>query len=267
MFPYFTIFGNQISMYSVSALAGLLLSGFIACKLSKRRNILYVDTIIFMLFSFIGVYFGGIILYAITQWQYISALFRNFSAIINDGMLIPFLIQIFGGSVFYGGLLGGIGAGVLYLKVTKQSLGDFSDLAALVAPMFHAFGRIGCFLGGCCYGIECDFGFVYENALVESANSVRRFPVQLVESGFEFLLFALILFMFIKGIQKHRLFLWYLFVYSIGRFILEFFRGDEYRGFVGFLSTSQFISVFIFAVSLILLIRTNIKHKKQILNE
>ena len=54
MFPYFTIFGNQISMYSVSALAGLLLSGFIACKLSKRRNILYVDTIIFMLFSFIG---------------------------------------------------------------------------------------------------------------------------------------------------------------------------------------------------------------------
>lgn len=266
MFPYFTIFGNQISMYSVSALAGLLLSGFIACKLSKRRNILYVDTIMFMLFSFIGVYFGGIILYAITQWQYISALFRNFSAIINDGMLIPFLIQIFGGSVFYGGLLGGIGAGVLYLKVTKQSLGDFSDLAALVAPMFHAFGRIGCFLGGCCYGIECDFGFVYENALVESANGVRRFPVQLVESGFEFLLFALILFMFINGIQKHRLFLWYLFIYSIGRFILEFFRGDEYRGFVGFLSTSQFISVFIFAVSLILLIRTNIKHKK-ILNE
>lgn len=267
MFPYFTIFGNQISMYSVSALAGLLLSGFIACKLSKRRNILYVDTIMFMLFSFIGVYFGGIILYAITQWQYISAIFRNFSAIINDGMLIPFLIQIFGGSVFYGGLLGGIGAGVLYLKVTKQSLGDFSDLAALVATMFHAFGRIGCFLGGCCYGIECDFGFVYENALVESANGVRRFPVQLVESGFEFLLFTLILFMFIKGIQKHRLFLWYLFVYSIGRFILEFFRGDEYRGFVGFLSTSQFISVFIFAVSLILLIRTNIKHKKQILNE
>lgn len=266
MFPYFTIFGNQISMYSVSALAGLLLSGFIACKLSKRRNILYVDTIMFMLFSFIGVYFGGIILYAITQWQYISALFRNFSAIINDGMLIPFLIQIFGGSVFYGGLLGGIGAGVLYLKVTKQSLGDFSDLAALVAPMFHAFGRIGFFLGGCCYGIECDFGFVYENALVESANGVRRFPVQLVESGFEFLLFALILFMFIKGIQKHRLFLWYLFIYSIGRFILEFFRGDEYRGFVGFLSTSQFISVFIFAVSLILLIRTNIKYKK-ILNE
>lgn len=266
MFPYFTIFGNQISMYSVSALAGLLLSGFIACKLSKRRNVLYVDTIMFMLFSFIGVYFGGIILYAITQWQYISALFRNFSAIINDGMLIPFLIQIFGGSVFYGGLLGGIGAGVLYLKVTKQSLGDFSDLAALVAPMFHAFGRIGCFLGGCCYGIECGFGFVYENALVESANGVRRFPIQLVESGFEFLLFALILFMFIKGIQKHRLFLWYLFIYSIGRFILEFFRGDEYRGFVEFLSTSQFISVFIFAVSLILLIRTNIKHKK-ILNE
>ena len=132
--------------------------------------------------------------------------------------------------------------------------------------MFHAFGRIGCFLGGCCYGIECDFGFVYENALVESANGVRRFPVQLVESGFEFLLFALILFMFIKGIQKHRLFLWYLFIYSIGRFILEIFRGDEYRGFVGFLSTSQFISVFIFAVSLILLIRTDIKHKK-ILNE
>lgn len=267
MYPYLNIFGSQISMYSLSAVTGLLISGFTACKLSKRRNILYIDTIMFLLFSFIGVYFGGIILYALTQWQYISALFRNFSAIWNDGMFLPFLTVIFGGSVFYGGLLGGIAAGVLYLKVTKQSLGDFSDLAAAAAPLFHAFGRIGCFLGGCCYGIESDIGFVYENALVESANGVRRFPVQLAESAFEFLLFALILFMFIKGIQKHRLFLWYLFIYSIGRFILEFFRGDEYRGFVGVLSTSQFISVFIFAVSLILLIKTNNRYRKQSLPE
>lgn len=263
MYPYLNIFGSQISMYSLAAVTGLLLSGFVACILSKRRSILYVDTIMFLLFSFIGVYFGGIILYAITQWQYISALFRNFSAIWNDGMFIPFLTVIFGGSVFYGGLLGGIGAGILYLNVTKKSLGDYSDLAAMVAPLFHAFGRIGCFLGGCCYGIECDVGFVYENSLVESANGVRRFPIQLVESGFEFILFALILFMFLKRIQQRRLFLWYLFIYSIGRFIFEFFRGDEYRGFVGIFSTSQFISIFIFAVSLFLLVRTNIRLKKE----
>ncbi len=264
MFPSFILFGKEISMYSVLAVLGLFIAGFLVCKLSKKRNILYVDMIIFMIFVFIGVYFGGVILYAVTQWQYIAALFKNFSVIVNDGMLIPFLATIFGGSVFYGGLIGGICTGMLYLKVAQKNVGDYSDLAAIAAPLFHAFGRIGCFLGGCCYGIECDFGFIFNNSLVESANGVRRFPVQLVESGFEFILFAVILFMFFKKIQQHRLFLWYLFIYSIGRFILEFFRGDEYRGFVGIFSTSQFISIIIFAVSLFLLIRTNIKYKHNI---
>lgn len=263
MFPSFNLFGKEIAMYSIMAAAGIIISGTVVCRLAKRRNILYTDIIIFLMISCIGVYLGGMLLYAITQWKLIFSLFKNFSRIIEDGMLTTFLGAIFGGSVFYGGLLGGIAAGLIYLKKTKKNIGEYADFAAMAAPLFHVFGRIGCFLGGCCYGIECDFGFVFTNSLAYGANGVRRFPIQLVEASFELLIFLLILFMFLRKIQMRRLFLWYLLIYPVGRFMFEFLRGDEYRGFVGALSTSQFISIFVFAAALILLIRTNLKYRKE----
>lgn len=267
MFPSFNLFGKEIAMYSIMAAAGIITSGAVVCRLAKRRNILYTDLIIFLMIACIGVYLGGMLLYAVTQWKLIFSLFQNFSRVIEDGMLTTFLSAIFGGSVFYGGLLGGIAAGLIYLKKTKRSIGDYADFAAMAAPLFHVFGRIGCFLGGCCYGVECGIGFVFTDSLAYGANGVRRFPIQLVEAGFELLLFLLILCLFLKGIQKRRLFLWYLLIYPVGRFIFEFFRGDEYRGFVGPLSTSQFISIFVFAATLTLLIRTNVRYKREKLPE
>ena len=63
--------------------------------------------------------------------------------------------------------------------------------------------------------------------------------------------------------QKGRLFLIYLLIYPVGRFILEFFRGDEYRGFIFGLSTSQFISILLFAAAGVGLILSFIKNRKK----
>ena len=167
---------------------------------------------------------------------------------------------LFGGSVFYGGLLGGLLAGGISAKVQKLSAGLVTDCAAPALALFHCFGRIGCFLGGCCYGVESEHGVVFTDSLIESANGVPRVPVQLYEAVFELALFFALWALLNKGVLKNRLLLVYLFSYAVGRFILEFWRGDEYRGFLFGLSTSQVVSILVFVVSAVLFI---VKPKKK----
>ena len=154
--------------------------------------------------------------------------------------------DIFGGSVFYGGLLGGLLSGLIVIKAKKMNLKFTTDFLTPIIPLFHTFGRIGCFLSGCCYGVKSKIGFTYKHSLIESANGVNRFPIQLVEASFNLLLFILIYYLFRKGKIKGKLLYLYLILYSIIRFALEFFRGDSYRGFLLHLSTSQIISILIF---------------------
>ena len=84
--------------------------------------------------------------------------------------------------------------------------------------------------------------------------------MQLVESALNFLLFLLLWMLFRKGRARGRLLWLYLLIYPIYRFILEFFRGDTYRGFIGFLSTSQIVSVILAVISAAVLI---VKHNKE----
>ena len=133
-------------------------------------------------------------------------------------------------------------------------------VATFIINCFTCFGRIGCFLGGCCYGVESEHGVVFTDSLIESANGVPRVPVQLYEAVFELALFFALWALLNKGVLKNRLLLVYLFSYAVGRFILEFWRGDEYRGFLFGLSTSQVVSILVFAVSAVLFI---VKPKKK----
>ena len=82
---------------------------------------------------------------------------------------------------------------------------------------------------------------------------MTRFPVQLLESGMEFLLFAVIVTLYIKRKLSGKLMYVYMLSYAVVRFADEFLRGDKIRGFVGPLSTSQFISVLMFATVIVIL--------------
>ena len=173
---------------------------------------------------------------------------------------------ICGGSVFYGGLIGGMIVGFIYCNKKHYNLSDYSDIIAPGIPLFHFFGRIGCFLGGCCYGIESSFGFtVHNNQLLPSVNDVQRFPVQLLESLLNLILFFILAYLLKKELLKGKLFATYLLSYSVIRFFDEFLRGDTYRGFLLGLSTSQIISIVIFICSIIYLIyqgKKNNTHNK-----
>ena len=255
MFPYFVLFSKQISMYTVMALIGGFLSGYIACKLIKKRGYNDNNMIVLLLISVIGVIVGGHILYGITN---INKLYLFIIHIGNTPDIKTFflaLADIFGGSVFYGGLIGGILAGFIYIKKKKLPIDIFSDIATIIIPLFHFFGRIGCFLVGCCYGVESHIGFTYHHSLIETANHVNRFPIQLVEATYNLGLFFLLFYLYKKDKFKGKLLGLYLIIYPVGRFIFEFFRGDEYRGFLFGLSTSQIISILLLFVGIFILIR------------
>ena len=255
MFPYITLFGKQITLYFIMAMIGMFVAGLFAIKLVKEKKRDTNEFLVVALISAIGLFFGGHILYGITNFDLIIKVITRFDRITSFKQFIDIFIYIFGGSVFYGGLIGLLITEYIYIKKKKLDSKLYFDITAVVIPLFHFFARIGCFLSGCCYGVESHIGFTFTHSLVEFANGVKRFPIQLVESGYNLILFILLYVMYKKDKFKGKLIYIYLILYPIGRFIFEFFRGDEYRGFIFGLSTSQFISIllFIFAsVSLIL---------------
>lgn len=242
MYPIVTIFGRPIGTYALSSVAGILLAGWYACRAARRRGVDDNEIIVLLLVSAVGILLGSHVLYALTN---LPALLRYLSASANLSLgdwfrgLLPYV----GGAVFYGGLLGGLAAGALYLRIRRLPFAAYADIAAPAIPLFHAFGRIGCFLGGCCYGIPWEGGITYTRALSPEANGVARFPVQLLESALLFALFFLLAALFRRGALCGKLLALYLAVYAVLRFLLEFLRGDAIRGVYFGLSTSQWISL------------------------
>lgn len=245
MFPGFYIADRFINSYAIVALVGAVLAVLFSFLYYRKSCKADADIILMYLFAAIGAFIGMHLLYAVTNIPN----FRILSRAENFIQFVQLLGMLVGGSVFYGGLLGGLLGGWLYMKKLKMDPVLTTDCAAPAIALFHGFGRIGCFLGGCCYGVETQHGIVFTDALIESANGVPRVPVQLYEAAFEFALFFLLWGLLAKGRLKGRLLCLYLTVYPVGRFILEFWRGDEYRGFLFGLSTSQIISIILFAVS------------------
>ena len=234
MFPYIVIFGKTVGLYGVLSCIGALAAGFLLYHLLAKSDKASVDDmILFLLFVGVGMLLGGHLLYALTNLNKVKHLFSTTSY----PQLRTAFFELFGGSVFYGGLIGGSICGVIGTRVLKLNTQLYADGMAVCAPLFHFFGRIGCFFAGCCYGIESEFGFLL--------NGVRRFPVQLLEATANLLIFTLMLVLHAKRKMHGRLFLLYLAIYAPVRFSDEFFRGDPIRGFVFSLSTSQFISIFI----------------------
>ena len=160
------------------------------------------------------------------------------------------------GWVVIGGILGGILGGWLYCRFRKLPVWNFFDVGMASVALAQGFGRIGCFLAGCCYGAETQGAFAVTFTDSDFApNGIPLIPTQLISSALDFLLFFFLI-LYDRKLKKREgeVTAWYLILYSAGRFILEFWRGDINRGFVGSLSTSQFMSIFTFLAGVVLLI-------------
>lgn len=264
MLPYIHILNRNISSYGLIAVLAATLCSVLFIIGLKKRKIMVEDGIFFLMYVLFGVAIGSHLLYAITQYRLLPYLFQKAELTV----WFERAQYIFGGSVFYGGLLGGIGSGYLGLKILKQDVGIYSDLLAPIVPLFHGIARVGCFLAGCCYGTPCEWGFTVDNnSIVPEMVGITRFPIQLLEAILNLILAAVLLFLLLRSnhnpILRGKLFNIYLIAYSVIRFSDEFLRGDAYRGFWGIFSTSQWISLAIIIISSIFLIREFFQRKKE----
>lgn len=253
------IFGREISAYSLAALAGAVTT-VVYCVLQSlftrkgaRVKLMPQEIFYMLLFMAIGVFLGARLLYAFTS--------IDFS--VNDEISIWENIAVWamqiasGGMVFYGGLIGGTAAGMFYILHFKTPVSEMMDIAFAGVPLFHFFGRIGCFLSGCCYGTEYHgiFAVVFpEGNLGNAPAGTELFPVQLLEACLNLILWAVLTIVYRRTSRGWLTSGLYFLSYGIIRFITEFFRGDDIRGHIGALSVSQVISVFTAAVGIILII-------------
>ncbi len=173
------------------------------------------------------------------------------------------------GFVLYGGLIAGAGAGILYIKMRGQSLSTIADLAAAPMMLGVAFGRIGCFLNGCCYGVRTEgfpgvsfpknspaYSEQQNERLLEamSEQSLPVHPTQLYEAAAAVLFFFILSWLWRRPRKaRGEVFLVMMMLYATWRFIVEFVRGDAGREFIDPLSYSQAVSLAVLVVAGILL--------------
>ena len=129
-----------------------------------------------------------------------------------------------GGMTFYGGMGGGLLAGVLACRAKKVVVGNMGDLAALAFPIGYALGRVGCLLNGCCYGGACDLPWAVRYHEPNGTLSIPSHPVPIYSAIISVGIYCLLL-----PIEKNRTFkgqvLWaYITMYAVYRFFIEFFR-------------------------------------------
>lgn len=173
------------------------------------------------------------------------------------------LFDLAGGYVVYGGIIGGILGGYLFCRIRKVPFWTYFDLVIPSVALAQAFGRIGCLLAGCCYGLKTEgpFSIVFTESNF-APNGVPLLPTQTISSGLNFIHFLILLWFSGRAKAEGQVSSLYIILYSAGRFVLEFFRGDLERGSVGTLSTSQFISIFAFIAGIVLFAICTVRGKK-----
>lgn len=247
MHPFIHIGGIQLPVYGLMSLLGVGAAALYLWRANRRagEQALPPDEIVNVVAIMgVGALVGAKQLYIVTM---LPALIRNWSSL--PSMPAALLSLVSSGGVFYGGLLGALAAAALYCRRFRQ---DWRPLAALFAPalpLFHAFGRIGCFFSGCCWGVPVSWGVVYRDS-IGAPNGVALFPVQLLEAAINAALFAVLAVLAKKLKNPWHVMPIYLASYAVCRFGLEFLRGDTIRG-VYLLSTSQWISLLILSGLLI----------------
>ncbi len=160
-----------------------------------------------------------------------------------------------GGLVFYGGVAAATGAGFLFARRQGWSFGDVGDVGAPALAIGHAFGRLGCFAAGCCFGKEtaARVGVAFPRGSVAfdvlrqagavpfgAGETPPLHPTQLYEAAGEAAIFA-VLWVAAPRLRQRpgALLALYLSLYAALRFVVEIFRGDALRGMVLSLQTPR----------------------------
>lgn len=233
MYPYIHVFGTAVSTYTLACIAACLCIPVLAFLRRKRYGMNVRQAAALFVIGIVSGYIGCHALFLLENPH-----------VLTDGS------WSFKGVSFFGCLLFTPAITVSAARLFKIPAGSSADLLADICPIFLGIGRIGCYLTGCCGGIP---------RLLENGR-IFILPVQLIESGFDFLIFAVILLLEKKHLFDNFRLPVYFLLYAPVRFVLEFYRRTE-KNIFGF-SVAQIYSVVIFAVGAVLLLCQMQKAKK-----
>lgn len=192
----------------------------------------------------VGVIVGARALYVITYWR------EEFAG-------RP-LWEIFalrrGGLVFYGGFIGAVIAGTLFVRRKKVSFWKLADVLAPSIALGFALGRIGCLLNGCCYGCACSLPWAIHFPVDHYTAGQPVHPTESYDSLWGFGLYAALAWLYRRKQFDGQVFAVFMAGYAVCRSIVEVFRGDyDSAHRLGFLTPAQLVSIGVFAAAMCLL--------------
>ena len=246
MYPILIEFGFfKIFTYGLLVATGFLVAILLASSRAEKEGLDSQKVLDLCFYVMVSALLGARLLYVIVEYRY----------------FLDSPLEIFkfwkGGLVFYGGLILGVLISLWYLKRNQMPMWKTADLLAPSIALGQSIGRWGCFFAGCCYGKKTDvaWGITFTDPRSLAPLEISLHPTQVYLS-----LNAVFIFIFLMWLSKRKVFdgqiLWsYGILYSIGRFAIEYFRGDD-RGFPveQVLPTSQFVGIFVFSFSAFMLL-------------
>ncbi len=231
----------QIGPFTIYSYGAMLAVAVMVCAYFLSRDAVKLglskDIAFDLLFWLtLGGIIGARIFYIMISWDHFS---QNLGEIVMINR---------GGLAWQGGFIGGLIAGAWFVKAKKLRFRLMLDLAAPYIALGQAIGRIGCFFNGCCYGKPWIFGIYFP------VHQARLYPTQLYETVMLFGIFLILRFFKRPNWPQGMVFVVYLWLAAIERFIVEFYRADHDILLWG-LSLFQFIAMGVFAAGIIVYFR------------
>jgi phosphatidylglycerol:prolipoprotein diacylglycerol transferase len=237
-----------IYTYGVLLAAAYLLGLRFAMSRGKARNLDQTRILDLGIYIIISALVGAKLL----------LLFTDFSTFAENPRELLTLVR--SGGVFYGGLILAVSVALWYIRRIGLPLWTTCDVFAPGIALGHIIGRIGCLFAGCCYGKPTavpwaiTFTDPFAASNVGTPLNVPLHPTQLYEAGAEALILIMLLATENRGKRfAGRTFWLYILLYSISRYVIEMYRGDP-RGSIGMFSTSQFISLLLAPLAIVMLV-------------
>lgn len=245
----FEVGGLTIYSYGVLLAAAYLLGLQFALVRARQRGLNSQRVMDLGIWIIISALIGAKLLLLIVN-------FRQFTA--NPADLLNLARS---GGVFYGGLIAAVVVALLYMRRHSLPLWTTTDVFAPGIALGHIVGRLGCLLAGCCFGKPADVSWAItftDPAAMANAGTplgVPLHPTQLYDAGAELLILAFLLAFERRGRPfPGRTFWSYMLLYGVSRFIVEIYRGDDRGVLFDALSTSQFVSLLLVPLSIVMLI-------------
>ncbi len=230
-----------VHWYGILVALGFM-AGYWTAQRRGLRDGLSPDAVADVVFwLFLGGIVGARVLYVISYWR------EEFA----DGPWTK-VFTTRSGFVFYGGLIGATVCGIFYARRKSLPVWKLADALAPSVALGHAFGRIGCFMTGCCHGRACELPWAVHFPADHPTHGMGVHPAQLYEAGLNLALFGALALGYRRKQFDGQVFAFYLMAYAPVRALVEHFRGDYAPAkFVGQFTPGQVVSLGIFAAGLV----------------